>query len=120
MMEKALAEQILNLPDMGLAEKEVNAVTKEERKKLVKKMKNLTFPITGTLGLEHAVIASGGVSPAEVDFKNMTSRLHPNLYLLGDVLDINRPSGGFSLQLCWTTGFVAGADVAEKILSKHS
>ena len=115
MMESSLAEQVLNLPDIKLAEKEANAVTKEERKKLVKKMKNLTFPITGTLGLEHAVIASGGVPPEEVDFRTMVSRVNPNLYLLGDGLDSNRPSGGFSLQLCWTTGFVAGTDIANKI-----
>lgn len=111
-MHKAVAEQILNLQDIALAEKPVHEATKEERKKLVKKMKDLSFPITGTLGFEKAVIADGGVSLQEVDFKNMGSRLVPNLYLLGDVLNINRPSGGFSLQLCWTTGWVAGSDAA--------
>ncbi len=110
MMDKAIAEQILNLPDINIAEKPANAVTKEERKALVKKMKDLTFPITGTLGFEKALIADGGVALTEVNFTNMTSKIHPNLYLLGDVLDINRPSGGFSLQLCWTTGWVAGTD----------
>jgi predicted flavoprotein YhiN len=55
----------------------------------------------------------------EVNFKNMTSRIHPNLYLLGDILNINRPSGGFSLQLCWTTGFVAGASVGESAKTKN-
>jgi len=114
MMEKSLSEQILSLPDIDLAEKEANAVTKEERKKLVKKMKDLTFPITGTLGFEKAIIADGGATLTEVNFRNMSSKLHPNLYLLGDVLDINRPSGGFSLQLCWTTGWVAGTDAAER------
>jgi hypothetical protein len=111
MMNRSLAEQILNFPDIALVEKEANAVTKEERKKLVKKMKDLAFLITGTLGFEKALIADGGVALSEVNFKNMSSKIHPNLYLLGDVLDINRPSGGFSLQLCWTTGFVAGNDV---------
>lgn len=111
MVNKSLAEQILNLPDIDLTEKEANAVTKEERKKLIKKMKDLSFPITGTLGFEKAIIADGGVALTEVNFTNMTSKLHPNLYLLGDVLDINRPSGGFSLQLCWTTGWVAGSDI---------
>lgn len=113
MMDKKLAEEILNMPDVNIADKAVNEVTKEERKKLVKKMKALSFPITGTLGFDKAVIADGGVILEEVNFKNMSSRLHPNLYLLGDILNINRPSGGFSLQLCWTTGFVAGTDVGE-------
>jgi predicted Rossmann fold flavoprotein len=117
-LNKAVAEQVLNLPDIALAEKPVHEITKDERKKLVKKMKDLSFPITGTLGFEKAVIADGGVSLKEVDFKNMTSKLHPNLYLLGDVLDINRPSGGFSLQLCWTTGWVAGADAASSKIDK--
>jgi len=113
-IEKSLAEQILNLPDVQLAEKEANAVTKEERKSLVKKMKDLSFPITGTLGFEKAIIADGGVDLREVNFSSMTSKICPNLYLLGDVLDINRPSGGFSLQLCWTTGWVAGNDTEKK------
>jgi predicted Rossmann fold flavoprotein len=118
MMDKAMAAEILNMPDIGLAEKPVNEVTKEERKKLVKKMKNLSFPIVGTLGFEKAVIADGGVILEEVNFKNMTSRLHPNLYLLGDILNINRPSGGFSLQLCWTTGYVAGTSVGDGVKSR--
>jgi len=109
-----LATTILALPDINLSEREVNSITKEERKKLVKKIKNLTFEITGTLGFDKAVVADGGIILEEVDFKNMTSKLYPNLYLLGDILNINRPSGGFSLQLCWTTGYVAGSDVGEK------
>jgi predicted Rossmann fold flavoprotein len=119
MMDKAMAEEILTMSDINLTEKTVNEVTKEERKKLVKKMKNLAFPIIGTLGFDKAVIADGGVILEEVNFKNMTSRIHPNLYLLGDILNINRPSGGFSLQLCWTTGFVAGTSVGESLKNKN-
>jgi predicted Rossmann fold flavoprotein len=106
-----LAETILTFPDINLSEREVNSITKEERKTLVKKIKNLTFEITGTLGFDKAVVADGGVVLEEVNFKNMTSMLYQNLYLLGDILNVNRPSGGFSLQLCWTTGWVAGSDV---------
>lgn len=119
MTDKALAAELLQMSDIDFAEKPVNEVTKEERKKLVKKMKNLSFPIIGTLGFDKAVIADGGVILEEVNFKNMTSRLHPNLYLLGDVLNINRPSGGFSLQLCWTTGFVAGTNIGESVKTKQ-
>ncbi len=120
LIPKKLAQAILKLPEINLEGKQVNAVTKEERKKLVKKLKALTFPITGSLGFEKAVVADGGVALEEVDFKTMTSRLHPNLYLLGDVLNINRPSGGYSLQLCWTTGWVAGTDIGNKIVKKSS
>jgi len=109
-----LAEVILTFPNLDLSEREVNSITKEERKTLVKKIRNLTFNITGTLGFDKAVVADGGVILEEVNFKNMTSVLYPNLYLLGDIININRSSGGFSLQLCWTTGWVAGSDVGDK------
>jgi predicted Rossmann fold flavoprotein len=101
--------------DTDLFGREINSITKEERKMLVKKIKNLSFEITGTLGFDKSVIADGGVILKEIDFKNMTSKLYPNLCLLGDILNINRPSGGFSLQLCWTTGWVAGTDIGKKI-----
>jgi predicted flavoprotein YhiN len=65
--------------------------------------------------MDKAIVADGGVDLNEVNFKNMTSRKYSNLYLTGDILNINRPSGGFSLQLCWTTGYVAGSDIGNKI-----
>ncbi len=88
-----------------------NGVTREERLTLVKLLKNIPLEVSGLLGVEKAVVTSGGVSLDEVDFKTMSSRIYPNLYLVGDILDIDRPSGGYSLQLCWTTGFVAGDSV---------
>lgn len=108
---KGLSDTILSLPHIDLMETKVHSVTKEKRKALIHALKDLQFPITGTMDLDWAVIADGGVTPEEVDFTNMTSRLYPNLYLIGDVLNINRPSGGYSLQLCWTTGWVAGESV---------
>ena len=59
-------------------------------------------------------MTSGGVALPEVDFKTMESRLVPGLYLVGDMLNIDRPSGGYSLQLCWTTGYVAGRHAGEQ------
>jgi len=111
----SLSEIILNFPDINLTETAVNSITKDERKKITKIMKNLVFEITGTLGFEKAVITDGGVKLEEINFKNMSSKLHPNLYILGDVLNINRPSGGFSLQLCWTTGWVAGTYIGKNL-----
>ncbi len=109
-----VAEIVLSFRKIRLLETSVNSITKEERKRLVKRMKDLTFEISGALGFDKAVLTDGGVDLNEVNFKNMSSKLHPNLYLLGDVLNINRPSGGFSLQLCWTTGFVAGSDIGAR------
>ncbi|HEY4509894.1 MAG TPA: aminoacetone oxidase family FAD-binding enzyme [Candidatus Paceibacterota bacterium] len=90
-------------------EKKVHSVTKEERKAIVRMLKALPLTITGLMGYDRAVIADGGVPLAEIDMKTMRSKKIENLFIVGDLLNINRPSGGYSLQLCWTTGFVAGS-----------
>ena len=87
-----------------------HSVSSEDRIKLVKQMKELRVHVKGLLGKDKAVVSSGGVALTEVDFKTMQSRIVPGLYLVGDVLNIDRPSGGYSLQLCWTTGYVAGSN----------
>jgi len=89
-------------------ETKCSGVTREHRTKLVSVLKAFSLQVDKLLGVEKAIITSGGVVLEEVDFKTMRSRLFPNLYLIGDILNIDRPSGGYSLQLCWTTGFVAG------------
>jgi len=89
-------------------DKNCNSISREERLALIKLLKDLRMKATGLLGEDKAIVTSGGVDLKEIDFKTMQSKLFPNLYLVGDILDIDRPSGGYSLQLCWTTGFVAG------------
>jgi hypothetical protein len=61
------------------------------------------------MGFDRAVVADGGLPLTEVDTRTMRSLRYKNLFVTGDLLHIKRPSGGYSLQLCWTTGFVAGA-----------
>ncbi|MFZ1626332.1 MAG: aminoacetone oxidase family FAD-binding enzyme [Candidatus Moraniibacteriota bacterium] len=95
-------------------EKAVHSVSREERLALVRRLKDFSMTVSGLLGADKAVVTSGGVSLEEVDFKHMRSRKYPNLYLVGDILDIDRPSGGYSLQLCWTTGYVAGSSATER------
>jgi predicted Rossmann fold flavoprotein len=85
-----------------------HSITREERISLMQLLKNIEIEVEALLGTDKAIVTSGGVSLNEVDFKTMSSKLYPNLYLVGDILNIDRPSGGYSLQLCWTTGFVAG------------
>lgn len=92
-------------------DKQCNSITREERLKLVHLIKGIPMMVGGLLGIDKAIISSGGVLLDEVDFKTMRSRIYPNLYLIGDVLNIDRPSGGYSLQLCWTTGYVAGNSI---------
>ncbi len=90
-------------------QKKVHSVTKSERKYLVQTLKALPVTITGLMGFDRAVVADGGISLPEIDWKTMRSKKIPNLLVTGDLLHINRPSGGYSLQLCWSTGYVAGS-----------
>ncbi len=103
----ALVGAILEISNIS-GETPNHSVSTESRKKLSALMKAIPLHVSGLLGAEKAIVSSGGVALEEVNFKTMESRLIPGLYLVGDVLNIDRPSGGYSLQLCWTTGFVAG------------
>jgi predicted Rossmann fold flavoprotein len=94
-----------------------NSVTREARMRMMKTLKHWRFEVKGLLGMEKAVITAGGVALTEVDWKSMRSNKYHNLYLVGDILNIDRPSGGYSLQLCWTTGFVAGSAAARTLAS---
>jgi predicted Rossmann fold flavoprotein len=87
---------------------EVNEIKRAERLALVEKFKKFELTVAGLLGFDKAIISSGGLDLNEVDFKTMGSKLYQNLFFAGDILDFDRPSGGFSLQLCWTTGYIAG------------
>lgn len=108
---RGMAETFLYLSKID-PDKKVHSITKEERKKIVDSIKSLPLTITGLMGFDRAVVADGGVDLKEVDTKTMKSKIIDNLYVTGDLLHINRPSGGFSLQLCWTTGFIAGTEAA--------
>jgi hypothetical protein len=96
-------------------ETKVHSVTKEERRQLAELLKGLPLTVTGLMGLDRAVVADGGVPLTEVDMKTMRSKKSTNLSVTGDLLHIQRPSGGYSLQLCWTTGYVAATNLPEKI-----
>lgn len=110
LIPSALVSPVLSLA--GIDEEKINnAVSREERLKLIDIIKGIPMNVDHLLGSDKAVVSSGGVDLTEVDFKTMQSKIVPNLYLVGDVLNIDRPSGGYSLQLCWTTGFVAGSSI---------
>lgn len=94
----------------------VHSVTKDDRKKIVNLFKALPITITGLMGLDRAIVADGGLSLTEVDMKTMRSKKVNNLFITGDLLNINRPSGGFSLQLCWSTGYVAGSNAGSRLV----
>jgi predicted Rossmann fold flavoprotein len=94
-------------------ETKCSEVSKEQRQILVGILKELPFTIDKLMGYEKAVVADGGVSLKEVDTRTMRSKKIANLYITGDMLDITRPSGGYSLQLCWTSGYVAAMHASQ-------
>jgi len=89
-------------------EKKVNCVTKEERKKLLHLIKEFGVHVAGLHGFDKAVITAGGIELSEVDSKTMRSKLIENLFFAGEVLDLDGPTGGYNLQVCWSTGYCAG------------
>ncbi len=106
-LPKKLSDVVLILSGVDEYTK-AHSLSAETRKRIVKTMKELPLRIEGLMGMERAVIADGGIPLDEIDTRTMRSKKIQNLYFTGDMLHITRPSGGYSLQLCWTTGFVAG------------
>ena len=89
-------------------DKPLRQMTKEERKSWVTQVKNFRLKFHSLLDESKAVVTSGGLHPDEVDFRTMELKKVPGLLVAGDLLDIDRPTGGYSLQICWATGWVAG------------
>jgi predicted Rossmann fold flavoprotein len=97
------------LKDLKSGAKPANQLTKAERKIICGWAKNLELTFEGILGPDKAIVSSGGIDLKEVDFRSMELKKIPGLRVVGDLLNFNRPSGGFSLQVCWSTGWVAGS-----------
>ena len=112
-MPKALVAPFLSELDID-GETKCHSVRSEERTAITHALKSIEVTVKELLGTDKAVISGGGVDLTEVDFKTMESKVVPNLFVVGDVLDIDRPSGGYSLQLCWSTGYVAGLNAGTK------
>lgn len=93
--------------------KKVNAITREEREKVVSTMKSLRIPLTGFRPIDEAIVTKGGVSVKELDPHTMESKLVSGLYFAGEVIDVDAYTGGFNLQIAFSTGVAAGRAVAE-------
>lgn len=89
-------------------EKKVNEITREERTRLLNIIKNLEFTITGLRGFNEAIITHGGVDVKEIDPGTMESKIIKNLYFAGEMIDVDAVTGGFNLQIAWSTGYLAG------------
>ncbi|MCM1187268.1 MAG: NAD(P)/FAD-dependent oxidoreductase [Lachnoclostridium sp.] len=89
-------------------DKKVNEITREERRGFSDKIKNLPLTVKGTRSFEEAIITQGGVSVKDINPSTMESKLVKNLYFAGEVLDLDAMTGGFNLQIAWSTGHLAG------------
>lgn len=94
-------------------EKKVNEVTKEERLRFVRMIKDFSMTLTAMRGYNEAIITKGGVSVKEIDPGTMESRLVSRLYFAGEVLDLDAVTGGYNLQIAWSTGYLAGMNAGE-------
>ena len=108
-LEKLLPKKLIPviISKMGL-EKKVNEVTKEERKKLVNILKRFEIEISGFRPVEEAIVTAGGVSIKEINPKTMESKLVKGLYFAGEIIDVDAYTGGFNLQIAYSTGYTAG------------
>ncbi len=93
--------------------KKVNEITKSERQKLVNTLKDFEIVITGTRKVDEAIITQGGVNVKEINPKTMESKICENVYFAGEVLDVDALTGGFNLQIAFSTGYLAGLNAAE-------
>lgn len=93
-------------------EKKVHEITKEERLRFVRLIKDFTMILTGLRGYNEAIITKGGVSVKEIDPGTMESKLVKGLYFAGEVLDLDAVTGGYNLQIAWSTGYLAGINAA--------
>ncbi|SES92084.1 BaiN/RdsA family NAD(P)/FAD-dependent oxidoreductase [[Clostridium] polysaccharolyticum] len=110
LLPKKMIPVIIRLSNID-PDKKVNTITKEERKVLVSLIKNLSMEITGFRGYNEAIITKGGISVKEVNPSTMESKLVPGVFFAGEVLDLDALTGGFNLQIAWSTGYTAGISV---------
>jgi predicted Rossmann fold flavoprotein len=107
-LPRRLGETLLMLAGLP-ADRAAAALSKVERARLVRQIKALSLALTGTLGFKKAEVTAGGVALDEVDSRTMRSKREPELFLAGEVLDLDGPIGGYNFQAAWSTGWLAGA-----------
>ena len=92
---------------------QANSLTKQQRRALVDQLKGFSVTVTGKRPVSEAIITSGGIKVSEIDPKTMESKLVPGLYFAGEIIDCDAYTGGFNLQIAWSTACAAGMAVGE-------
>jgi predicted Rossmann fold flavoprotein len=114
---KRLAEVLCKLAGCN-DEIEANQLKKDVRKKLIRVIKALLISVINTRPIAEAIVTRGGVSTCEIETKTMESKICPGLFFAGEVIDVDGPCGGYSLQMCWSTGALAGAEARGRCCAK--
>lgn len=122
--KKSISNSLISLPQKLIPvvieltgvdpHKKVAEIKKEERRRIVATIKKLEFNVAGLMGFKHAMVTSGGIALTEIDPRTMQSRIIGNLYFAGEIIDLDGPTGGYNLQLCWSTGYLAGQSAAAR------
>ncbi|MDY2589550.1 MAG: NAD(P)/FAD-dependent oxidoreductase [Agathobacter sp.] len=110
LLPSKLVPVVINLSGID-PDKQVNTITKEERQKLAYLLKNLEISFNGFRGWNEAIITKGGISVKDINPSTMESKIVSNLYFCGEVLDLDALTGGYNLQIAWSTGYLAGDSV---------
>ncbi len=120
-MPELLPSKLINpfLEEVGVDGRlEINRITKETRRSLLHGLKHFGIKIGGTRPIEEAIVTAGGVDVKQVVPGSMESRLVPGLYFAGEILDVSALTGGFNLQIAFSTGYLAGGSAAESIVEE--
>ena len=107
LLPRAIINPVIRLSRIRPSTK-CNQVTKEMRQSLVKTIKNMKLTVLNFCSIDEAIVTSGGVDCKEINPKTMESKLCKNLYFAGEVIDVDAYTGGFNLQIAWSTGYLAG------------
>ena len=116
-LPKALIPIVLDLAGLD-AGKEANQVARVERNRLTECLKSIDLSITGTRPFEEAIVTAGGVSVGEIDPRTMQSKIVPNLFFAGEIIDVDGNTGGYNLQAAFSTGYAAGSAAAAATMKK--
>jgi len=107
LLPKAMIPVIIRRSNIN-EDKKVNGITKEERINLIRNIKHFVIEINGFRPIKEAIITAGGISIKEINPKTMESKIVKNLYFAGEIIDVDAYTGGFNLQIAYSTGYTAG------------
>ena len=110
LLPQKMVESVIEISKIN-PNKKVNEITREERQKLVIILKGFELTITGFRPVEEAIITAGGISIKEINPKTMESKIINGLYFAGEIIDVDAYTGGFNLQIAYSTGYTAGINI---------